>query len=58
MSVILDAVYHSHEWRIARSNIIATAKRESDAISLANVNLFLNALGLGIDASQLAAMAS
>ncbi len=49
---------YSHTLKQNRSNIIATAKRESDAVSLANVNLFLNALGLGIDASQLAAMAS
>ena len=39
-----------------RSNVIETAKRNTDAKALDNVNLFLNALGLGIDASQLAAM--
>ncbi|KAI9363940.1 topoisomerase II-associated protein PAT1-domain-containing protein [Zopfochytrium polystomum] len=45
-----------------RLNVIETSRRASaqnDAASaraLANVNLFLNALGLGIDASQLAAM--
>lgn len=37
-----------------RHNIIATAKMTTDPKALANVDLFLAALGLGIDASQLA----
>ena len=37
-----------------RDNIISTAKMNTDAKALANVDLFLTALGLGIDASQLA----
>jgi hypothetical protein len=37
-----------------RDNIIATAKMTTDPKALANVDLFLTALGLGIDASQLA----
>ena len=40
-----------------RSNIVATARMNSDPRALANVDLFLNALGLGINASQLAAAA-
>ena len=40
---------------MCRNNVVDTAKRE-DARGLANVDLFLNALGLGIDAQQLAAM--
>ena len=39
-----------------RNNIIETAKRDSDEKALANVDLFLNALGLGVDARQLASM--
>lgn len=37
-----------------RDNIISTAKKATDPKALANVDLFLTALGLGIDASQLA----
>ncbi|KAJ3280972.1 hypothetical protein HK104_000294 [Borealophlyctis nickersoniae] len=41
-----------------RSNVLETSRRSvaDNPKSVANVNLFLNALGLGIDASQLAAM--
>lgn len=38
-----------------RENVIKTSKT-GDSFALDNVNLFLNALGLGIDATQLAAM--
>ncbi|KAJ1556497.1 hypothetical protein HK096_000491 [Nowakowskiella sp. JEL0078] len=39
-----------------REKIIETSKRNENPKALANVNLFLNALGLGIDAAQLAAL--
>ncbi|TPX71485.1 hypothetical protein SpCBS45565_g01161 [Spizellomyces sp. 'palustris'] len=39
-----------------RDKVLETARRTDDAKALANVNLFLNALGLGIDAAQLATM--
>ncbi|KAJ3092522.1 hypothetical protein HK102_006299 [Quaeritorhiza haematococci] len=38
-----------------REKVVETARRNDNPKALANVNLFLNALGLGIDASQLAA---
>ena len=41
-----------------RANIIATAKMTTDPKALANVDLFLTALGLGVDASQLAGSVS
>ncbi|KAI9205767.1 topoisomerase II-associated protein PAT1 [Polychytrium aggregatum] len=39
-----------------REKVIETSKRNDNPKAIANVNLFLNALGLGIDAAQLAAM--
>ncbi|KAJ3180266.1 hypothetical protein HDU87_002145 [Geranomyces variabilis] len=39
-----------------RDKVLETARRSDDAKSLANVDLFLNALGLGIDARQLVNM--
>ncbi|TPX59632.1 hypothetical protein PhCBS80983_g02331 [Powellomyces hirtus] len=39
-----------------RDKVLETARRTEDAKALANVNLFLNALGLGIDARQLVNM--
>ncbi|KAI8822086.1 topoisomerase II-associated protein PAT1 [Fimicolochytrium jonesii] len=41
-----------------RDKVLETARRTDDPKSLANVNLFLNALGLGIDARQLVDMSS
>ncbi|KAI9089413.1 topoisomerase II-associated protein PAT1 [Phlyctochytrium arcticum] len=39
-----------------RDKVLETSRRSDDVKGVANVNLFLNALGLGIDASQLAGM--
>ncbi|KAJ3158920.1 hypothetical protein HDU86_002089 [Geranomyces michiganensis] len=39
-----------------RDKVLETARRSDDAKALANVDLFLNALGLGIDARQLVNM--
>lgn len=46
----------SDAFRCSRSNILEASRRTDNPKSTANVNLFLNALGLGIDASQLAGM--
>ncbi|KAI8813041.1 topoisomerase II-associated protein PAT1 [Cladochytrium replicatum] len=39
-----------------RDKVLETSRRNDNAKALANVNLFLNALGLGVDAAQLASM--
>ncbi|KAJ3020018.1 hypothetical protein HKX48_001433 [Thoreauomyces humboldtii] len=41
-----------------RDKVLETARRTDDAKSLANVDLFLNALGLGINATQLVDMST
>jgi hypothetical protein len=40
---------------VFREKVIETSKKTDNTKAVANVNLFLNALGLGIDANQLAA---
>lgn len=41
-----------------RERVLETARRNDNLKAIANVNLFLNALGLGIDAHQLAALSN